>query len=186
MKSWGALSDDEPEASDKSDAAPTWDDAVSLASRVLDQARAAGLSVGTARAARGASWRRHSRPCPVPRTIVMGAVGSYACSVEALLGVEHDTLERVGAVSSQCASEMARGARGALGCDVAVSVTGIAGPGGAVPGKPVGLVWFGVSDGRDAHGVRRVPRRSFRGEAALRDARFELLRSMCGKAAARG
>ena len=51
---------------------------------------------------------------------------------------------------------MAAGARRALDCDVAVSVTGIAGPGGAVPGKPVGLVWFGLSFGDGTRTVSEV------------------------------
>lgn len=188
VKSWGALSDDELEASDKRDAAPTWDDAVSLASRVLEEARAAGLSVGTAESCTGGLVEASLTAVPGSSDVVMGAVGSYACSVkEALLGVEHDTLERVGAVSSECASEMARGARGALGCDVAVSVTGIAGPGGAVSGKPVGLVWFGVSDGHETR-TESVVFPGDRSEVRLRSVMhaLELLRSMCGKAAARG
>ena len=82
----------------------------------------------------------------------MGAVGSYAVSVKHhVLGVSEDVLGSVGPVSPECAAKMAEGARPALGCDVSVSVTGIAGPGGAEPDKPVGLVWFGVSDGVKTH-----------------------------------
>ena len=62
-----------------------------------------------------------------------------------VLGVQEDTIKDFGAVSEQCAVQMADGARSALNADIAVSVTGIAGPGGAVPGKPVGTVWLGVS-----------------------------------------
>ena len=118
----------------------------------------------------------------------MGAVGSYACSVkEALLGVSHETLERVGAVSSECASEMAKGARIALGCDVSVSVTGIAGPGGAVPGKPVGLVWFGVSNGAVTH-TESVVFPGDRSEVRMRSVMhaLRLLKGMCAGTAARG
>src|SRR2546423_15017 len=67
-------------------------------------------------------------------TYFLGGVISYAYDAkERLLGVSHDTLYDFGAVSEQTAREMARGARRALGADVAVSVTGIAGPGGAMP-----------------------------------------------------
>ena len=68
-----------------------------------------------------------------------------------MLGVSDEVLDGVGPVSPECAEQMAEGACRALGCDLSVSVTGIAGPGGAEPGKPVGLVWFGS---RDAAGVR--------------------------------
>ena len=60
-----------------------------------------------------------------------------------LLGVAAMTLEKHGAVSAETVAEMAGGALGRSGADCAVAVTGIAGPGGATPGKPVGLVWFG-------------------------------------------
>jgi nicotinamide-nucleotide amidase len=73
-----------------------------------------------------------------------------------LLGVKTETLEAFGAVSRETALEMARGARKVSGADIAVSVTGIAGPDGGAPEKPVGLVWVGVStkDGEDAHELR--------------------------------
>lgn len=68
------------------------------------------------------------------------------------LGVQSGTLERFGAVSAETALEMARGARAALAVDVAVSATGVAGPGGGSDEKPVGLVYIGLS----APGVERV------------------------------
>lgn len=156
VKSWGALSDDEPEddADENEEAelacgdAPTWDDAVALAAAVLDAARSHGVTVGTAESCTGGLVEAALTAVPGSSDVVMGAVGSYACSVkQAILGVSGETLESVGAVSSECACEMAEGALEALGCTASVSVTGIAGPGGAVPGKPVGLVWFGVSAG---------------------------------------
>ena len=64
-------------------------------------------------------------------------------SKEHLLGVKHETLETYGAVSEQTAAEMAIGAARAAGADAALGVTGIAGPGGGTPEKPVGLVYIG-------------------------------------------
>jgi hypothetical protein len=61
------------------------------------------------------------------------------------LGVRWETLEKYGAVSPETVLEMARGVRHALAADVGLSVSGIAGPGGGMPEKPVGLVWIGLS-----------------------------------------
>ena len=91
---------------------------------------------------------------PGASDIYAGGVVSYTNPVkEKLLGVPKAVLESDGAVSESCAKAMAQGARDALGCDIAVSVTGIAGPGGAEPGKPVGTVWIGIADadGPSAH-----------------------------------
>lgn len=60
----------------------------------------------------------------------------------ALLGVEKETLDEVGAVSPQVVAQMVRGAIGSSGAQVAVAVSGVAGPGGGSPDKPVGTVWF--------------------------------------------
>ena len=82
----------------------------------------------------------------------LGSVTAYAYEAkERLLGVKHDTLLKFGAVSRETAIEMARGVRQALAEDfglervIGISLTGIAGPGGGMPNKPVGLVWIGMS-----------------------------------------
>jgi PncC family amidohydrolase len=81
-----------------------------------------------------------------------GGVIAYSNSAkEQLLGVAQETLARVGAVSRETALEMAHGARRALEADVGISSTGIAGPGGATPRKPVGLVYVAVATPVDEH-----------------------------------
>jgi PncC family amidohydrolase len=76
----------------------------------------------------------------------LGGVVAYAYGAkERLLGVRHKTLYEFGAVSEQTAREMARGARREFSADIGLSVTGIAGPGGGMPEKPVGLAWAAVS-----------------------------------------
>lgn len=100
---------------------------------------------------------------------VLGGVVAYANSAkQALLGVSAQTLETHGAVSEPTAAEMALGVRRALGADVAVSVTGIAGPGGASPDKPVGLTYIGLAG---PGGVLKVERHVWPGDrAAVRSA----------------
>ena len=78
--------------------------------------------------------------------VFWGGVISYDNSVKRdVLGVPEAVLSTQGAVSSECAAAMAEGARRLLKTDLAVSVTGIAGPGGGSAEKPVGLVWFGLA-----------------------------------------
>ena len=78
--------------------------------------------------------------------VFWGSAVTYANSAKKnVLGVSHETLTEHGAVSSECAAEMARGSRRIYGTDVALSVTGIAGPDGGSAEKPVGTVWFGIS-----------------------------------------
>ncbi|MGB7874243.1 MAG: CinA family protein [Anaerolineales bacterium] len=75
-----------------------------------------------------------------------GGIVAYAYEAKvALLNVSWDTLQAYGAVSREVVLEMANGARAALNADIAVSISGIAGPGGGMPGKPVGTTWIGLS-----------------------------------------
>lgn len=78
--------------------------------------------------------------------VFWGGVISYDNSVKRdVLGVPEEVLATKGAVSPECAAAMAEGARRLLKTDLAVSLTGIAGPGGGTAEKPVGLVWFGLA-----------------------------------------
>lgn len=79
-------------------------------------------------------------------TYYTGSVTAYAYEAKVrLLGVRWATLEKYGAVSEETVLEMARGVRRALAADIGLSVSGIAGPGGGTPEKPVGLTWVGLS-----------------------------------------
>ena len=87
--------------------------------------------------------------------VYKGGIISYTNWVkEHILGVSHETLERYGAVSLQTAEEMAAGARRVLQADVAVSVTGLAGPGGDDYGNPVGTVCIGFSNDHESFAVK--------------------------------
>ncbi len=79
-----------------------------------------------------------------------GGVIAYANQVKSsLLGVSPATIETHGAVSAQCAREMAAGVKRLMGSDVSIAVSGVAGPGGGTPEKPVGLVYIGLCAGDD-------------------------------------
>ena len=89
--------------------------------------------------------------------VFWGGVISYDNSVKhGVLGVPEEVLATKGAVSSECAAAMAEGARRLLNTDLAVSITGIAGPGGGSAEKPVGLVWFGLALGGTLSGASVV------------------------------
>jgi len=84
---------------------------------------------------------------PGASRVFKGGVISYTNEIKnRLLGVDGELLETCGAVSAPVAEAMARGARAALGTDLAVSVTGLAGPGGDEYGNPVGTVFIGYAD----------------------------------------
>ena len=79
----------------------------------------------------------------------LGSAVTYSNeSKERILGVSHDSLVKYGAVSEAVAKEMAEGSLKVYDSDIAASVTGIAGPNGGTPEKPVGTVWMAVTDGK--------------------------------------
>ena len=85
-------------------------------------------------------------------TYYMGSVTAYAYEAKVrILGVSWVTLEKFGAVSAETVIEMARGVRTALAADIGISVSGIAGPAGGTPDKPVGTIWIGVSSPKDEY-----------------------------------
>lgn len=129
-------------------ALPSDEELLDLCARLVRAGRERGVTVGTAESCTGGLVAGALTAVPGSSEVVRGGVVSYAIPVKHdVLGVPWDILDApgVGAVSSECAAAMCEGARRVLGCDVAVSVTGIAGPGGAEPGKPVGTVWFGLA-----------------------------------------
>lgn len=113
---------------------------------LIGKLRDRGLTVGTAESCTAGMIASRIADIPGSSDVLSGGIVSYSNDVKMkVLGVEEAVLRDFGAVSEQCAARMADGARRVLGCDIAVSVTGIAGPGGGTPEKPVGTVCFGIS-----------------------------------------
>jgi nicotinamide-nucleotide amidase len=121
---------------------------------VLDLCRARGWSLGTAESCTGGLVAARLTSVPGSSDVFAGSVVAYANGVkEAELGVTRATLAQHGAVSAETAAEMAAGVRARLGVDVAVSVTGVAGPDGGTPEKPVGLVHLHAETPEAGHGI---------------------------------
>ena len=105
-----------------------------------------GLTLVTAESCTGGLMAHRITNVSGSSTYYLGGFVAYAYEAkEILLGVEHDTLLAHGAVSAETAQEMANGVRQRLGADVGISITGIAGPTGGLPDKPVGLTYIALS-----------------------------------------
>lgn len=154
------------------------DELGTAAAGVLDACRARGLMVATAESCTGGLVAAALTEIAGSSDVVDRGFVTYSNAAKmAMLGVLPETLEANGAVSQQTAEAMAQGAIAQSNADLAVAVTGIAGPGGASPGKPVGLVHFAAAarDGRLMHRVMRfgdigraeVRRRSVRAALAM-------------------
>jgi len=117
-----------------------------LEARVGKALRSGGRTLAVAESCTGGLIGHRLTNIPGSSDYFLGDIVAYAYEAkERLLGVHHQTLYEHGAVSRETAVEMARGARQKLGADIGLSVTGIAGPTGGLPGKPVGLTWIALS-----------------------------------------
>ncbi len=117
-----------------------------LEARVGELLRARGLRLAVSESCTGGLIGHWLTNVPGSSTYYMGSVTAYSYEAKVrLLGVRWSTLEKYGAVSMETAIEMAHGVRLALAADIGISVSGIAGPGGGTPEKPVGTTWIGLS-----------------------------------------
>jgi nicotinamide-nucleotide amidase len=130
------------------------EDGQAIEAIVLDLARGRGLTIGAAESCTGGLVSARLTSVPGSSDVFAGGLVTYEDRLKVdVLGVPSDLLERHGAVSAETAAAMAGGARRALGVDVGISVTGVAGPGGGTPQKPVGLVFVHVETPEGSHGV---------------------------------
>ncbi len=129
-------------------------DARALSRSLLDLCRMRKLTIATAESCTGGMVAAALTDIPGSSDVIDRGFVTYSNDAKrSMLGVKASTLATFGAVSKETAQAMAIGALERAGVDLAVSITGIAGPGGATPGKPVGLVHFAVAarDGRLVH-----------------------------------
>lgn len=121
-------------------------DSDTLEQTVLELLRRRGLTLAVAESCTGGGLAYRLTSVPGSSEVFLGGVVSYANEVKVgVLGVEADVLTREGAVSELVARQMAQGVRRLTGADIGVGITGIAGPGGGSPEKPIGLVYVGFS-----------------------------------------
>ena len=136
---------------------------MTVAEKLVALLKAQGLTCATAESCTGGGVGSAITAVPGSSAVFAGGVISYSNDVKReVLGVSSDILQNVGAVSAETAAQMAEGARKLLKTDLAVSLTGIAGPDGGSEEKPVGLVWFGLAT---KDGVR-TEKCIFRGDRA--------------------
>jgi len=108
--------------------------------------RQRGLTLGIVESATGGLISHRITNVAGSSDYYRGSVTAYSNKVKIkVVGVKEDTINKYGAVSHQVAEEMAQGGRKVLGADICLADTGIAGPSGATPGKPVGLFYLGLS-----------------------------------------
>ncbi len=120
----------------------------SEAETLVSLLRSKGKTVSTAESCTGGLIGASITDIPGASEVFLGGVVSYSNDAkEGILGVSHSVLIEHGAVSEQTARQMVEGSMRLFDSDYAVAVTGIAGPGGATPEKPVGLVYIAVADG---------------------------------------
>ena len=120
-------------------------DGADLAAVVLDGARARRHRIAVAESCTGGMLGARLTAVPGSSDVMVGGVIAYANEIKvALLGVPDAAIRAHGAVSEPVVRAMASGARRATGAEIGIGITGVAGPGGGTPDKPVGTVWIGV------------------------------------------
>ena len=146
-----------------------------LEREIGDLLREKGLTLGVVESATGGLISHLITGVPGSSDYYKGSVTAYSNEIKInIVGVKAGTIEQYGAVSHQVAEEMALGGRKVLTVDICLADTGIAGPGGETPDKPVGLFYLGLahrgrafSQRHEFHGDREQNKRSA-AEAALR------------------
>jgi PncC family amidohydrolase len=129
----------------------------SLEQEIGDLLRQKALTLGVVESATGGLISHRITNVPGSSDYYKGSVTAYSNETKIkVVGVKEETIDRYGAVSPQVAEEMAQGGRKVLNVDICLADTGIAGPGGATPGKPVGLFYIGLSHQSKTYSQKHV------------------------------
>ena len=147
----------------------------SLEVQIGDLLRSRGWKLAVAESCTGGLIGHRITNIPGSSDYYLGSITAYAYEAKVrLLGVSWTVLEKYGAVSREVALGMAAGVRQALESEIGLSVTGIAGPGGETPDKPVGLTWIGISAPGYEHAWKfiwqgnRIQNKTYSAEQALK------------------
>src|SRR3990172_3005447 len=119
--------------------------------------RQKGLTLGIVESATGGLISHLITNVPGSSDYFKGSITAYSNDIKVrIIGVRAETIATFGAVSPQAARGMARGGRKTLAVDICLSDTGIAGPGGATPGKPIGLFYIGLSHQKGTYSRKHI------------------------------
>ncbi len=127
-----------------------------LARKIVAEAALKGVTVSLAESCTGGLVAASLTDISGSSKIFRGSAVTYSNEAKRdILGIDAQIIEEYGAVSSQCAEKMAEGSRKAFVSDIALSITGIAGPDGGSKDKPVGTVWFGISEENETFSFKK-------------------------------
>jgi nicotinamide-nucleotide amidase len=128
-----------------------------LAQEIVGLLKQKGLTLGAVESATGGLISYLITSVPGSSHVYLGSVTSYNNDIKIrIIGVKEASIEKYGAVSAPVARQMAEGGRKLLGVDICVADTGIAGPGGATPTKPLGLFYIGLAAENGVHSKKHV------------------------------
>ena len=135
-----------------------------LAEKLIEEAALRNVTIALAESCTGGMIAGVLTDIPGASKVFLGSAVTYSNEAKIdILGVDPDIINDHGAVSSYCAEKMAEGAKRIFRSEIALSVTGIAGPDGGSAEKPVGTVWFGISSNDATYTLKK----QFSGERAL-------------------
>lgn len=153
-----------------------------LCTKIVDILKQRGLTLSTAESCTGGLVAKSITDVSGCSSVFYGGVVSYDNSVkQGVLGVKEETLNTYGAVSYETAREMAQGVRRALNTDIGISTTGIAGPGGGTPAKPVGTVYIGIATSDSVQSIRLNINENFSRNEIRAQACYQLLNLLLEK-----
>ena len=153
-----------------------------LCTKIVDILKQRGLTLSTAESCTGGLVAKSITDVSGCSSVFYGGVVSYDNSVkQGVLGVKEETLNTYGAVSYETAREMAQGVRRALNTDIGISTTGIAGPDGGTPTKPVGTVYIGIATSDSVQSIRLNINENFSRSEIRAQACYQLLKLLLEK-----